>query len=375
MAQLIEELVVGTTTLKVKFLRSVKVSTIANERFLLQQNFATPVAVADPFKPIAVSTDYEGIARILTLYFSTNLSPSTPYRFTVTGLKDAAGTTIPSEYADFTSQVVTTPAASDPMPPVSEPISIEDYSIKAIGFGDLLVAPNPDFYVVVTDPPKDDPVVATSHANGRVTVKFSATPQSSFVNTTYFKAQRKKIQRTFSRWESVGVLVAADASKPWVYVDFPSTDATPVYGTVGKEYFPVDWKYRLRVLADVAPSSSSTTAGQGRLDLTIQKGATFDRALTYQNADGTPKNLTGYTARMQIRDSAGGLALELTTENGRISIDGPNGRTTLHLTASETSAITISSGVYDLELVSAEATPTVTRLVEGKVTVTSEVTV
>jgi hypothetical protein len=376
MASLIEEIVVGTTTLKVKFLRTLKVSSITNPKFLLRKNLATPVSVTNPFQPIAVSNDYEGVSRTLTLYYTTNLEPSTSYRLTVTGLQDAAGASISDEFVDFTTQAVTTPGATDPIPPADpEPLQIEDHSIKSIAFDELTTAANPDFFIVATDPPVQEPMVSTGYASGRVTVKFNAFPQPSFINTNYFKVQRKKIQRSFSRWDPVGVQVSADSNRPWVYVDFPSTDSTPVYDTPGREYFPVDWKFRLRVSSDVASTAGTGQGGQNRLDLIIEQGATFNRSVTYLQANGTPYDITGYSARMQIRSTYGGtLLLDLTTANGRLVIDGPAGRITISIDAVTTASLVAGEGVYDLEVVSPAATPVVTRLLEGAVTVTSEVT-
>lgn len=87
----------------------------------------------------------------------------------------------------------------------------------------------------------------------------------------------------------------------------------------------------------------------------------------------TAVDLTGYTARMSIRDKVGGTELiSLTTVNNRIALDVANCTITLTISATDTAAITASKGVYDLEMVS--ATGVVTALVAGKVTISSEVT-
>ena len=67
----------------------------------------------------------------------------------------------------------------------------------------------------------------------------------------YFKAQRKKIQKTPSRWESVPAEISMHSWKPDVYIDFPSDDATPVYYVDGKNYFESGYKYRVIVSAEV----------------------------------------------------------------------------------------------------------------------------
>ena len=113
----------------------------------------------------------------------------------------------------------------------------------------------------------------------------------------------------------------------------------------------------------------------GALDFDIPQGATFALPLTWQNEDGTPVNLTGYTARMQIRAKLEDAAflLELTTGNARIVLTVPaSGKFELRLTAAETAALTWTRGVYDLDLVSSGGA--VTRLVSGIVRVSPEVT-
>lgn len=111
------------------------------------------------------------------------------------------------------------------------------------------------------------------------------------------------------------------------------------------------------------------------LDIPIEQGATWTLDISVTDDNGDAIDLTGYTARMSIRrDADDSTALiELTTANGRISIAALTGIVTLVLTAAETAAITTwTRGVYDLELVSAIGT--VTRLIQGAVTVLAEVT-
>jgi hypothetical protein len=87
----------------------------------------------------------------------------------------------------------------------------------------------------------------------------------------------------------------------------------------------------------------------------------------------TPQVLTGYTARMDIKDKVGGTILDsLTDSNGKILIDATNHAITISLSALATAAYAWTSGVYDLELVA--ATGEVTTLVSGSVSVIQEVT-
>jgi tRNA threonylcarbamoyladenosine modification (KEOPS) complex Pcc1 subunit len=111
----------------------------------------------------------------------------------------------------------------------------------------------------------------------------------------------------------------------------------------------------------------------GSLDFLMPKGSTFSRTLTWK-ISGSPVNLTDYTARMMARTShiSGTVVLDMTTSNGKITLGGTAGTITLSLSAADTAAITASSLSYDLELVSVGGV--VTRLVEGQIVLTPEVT-
>ncbi len=87
-----------------------------------------------------------------------------------------------------------------------------------------------------------------------------------------------------------------------------------------------------------------------------------------------PVDLTGFTARMQVRATIDSEAvlLELTTGNGGIVLDTVNSTVSLLVSASVTELITWDSGVYSLELVS--GTGVVTTFLEGAITTIKEVT-
>lgn len=92
----------------------------------------------------------------------------------------------------------------------------------------------------------------------------------------------------------------------------------------------------------------------------------------------TPVDLTGYTARMEIRDTelAATVLLALNTSppgpDTRIVIDNAAKTITLTISATDTAAITFTAGVFDLELVS--GTGVVTQLLKGNIIVQEEVT-
>ena len=110
------------------------------------------------------------------------------------------------------------------------------------------------------------------------------------------------------------------------------------------------------------------------LDFNIEQGATFSHRLEWKDSREQPIDLTGYTARMQVRakKSSDTVLVELTTANGRITLGGANGTIDLKIEATVTAGFNWTKGVYDLELESGAGF--VTRLVEGNVTVLLEVT-
>lgn len=110
-------------------------------------------------------------------------------------------------------------------------------------------------------------------------------------------------------------------------------------------------------------------------DLVIEQGATWSQSVQWKTGSpATAVNLSGYTARMQLRSSVStsAAALSLTTENGRIALTANTGTITLSVSATDTAALTAGRYVYDLELVSGGGQ--VTRVMEGVVTVSAEVT-
>jgi hypothetical protein len=87
----------------------------------------------------------------------------------------------------------------------------------------------------------------------------------------------------------------------------------------------------------------------------------------------TPVSLENYTARMQIRKKLNDpeVVLSLTTENGGIVLDNTAKTITINITAQQTSSLTFSSMVYDLELISGSV---VTRFAQGNLILNKEVT-
>jgi len=116
------------------------------------------------------------------------------------------------------------------------------------------------------------------------------------------------------------------------------------------------------------------TITPGRYDITLYQGATFATTLTWKDSSDSVKDLTGYTARMQARHVVDAVSpfINLTTENGGITLGGTQGTVSLLMSAAQTSAITHHAGVYDLELMDADGV--VCRLLQGNVLINREVT-
>lgn len=106
----------------------------------------------------------------------------------------------------------------------------------------------------------------------------------------------------------------------------------------------------------------------------IEQGADFAPGeITWKDANETPINLTGYTARMDIKKDVNSSAIiTLTTENGRITLGGAAGTIALTIVSADTDALPVGNYKYDMELVSGSGT--VTRLLEGSVSVKENIT-
>mgnify|MGYP000066981416 CR=1 FL=1 len=109
----------------------------------------------------------------------------------------------------------------------------------------------------------------------------------------------------------------------------------------------------------------------GKANLLCPQGSTFTRTLTYK-IDDSPVDLTGYEARLQVREYhySDDFVVNLTDTSG-ITLGGSAGTITTTIAASATQELVPGDYVYDLELV---VGGTVTRLIEGKFVVTPEVT-
>lgn len=115
----------------------------------------------------------------------------------------------------------------------------------------------------------------------------------------------------------------------------------------------------------------------GTLDINIEQGATLRLPLVWKTgAPAVPVDVTGYTARMQIRSqiTAADALVDISstpTVQGHINVGTTDGAVEVVISASATATLT-GKGVYDLEVVAPNGD--VTRLVQGKVAVSPNVT-
>jgi hypothetical protein len=110
-------------------------------------------------------------------------------------------------------------------------------------------------------------------------------------------------------------------------------------------------------------------------DMTIEQGSWFSKKFVWKGADGNPLDLTGYTARMQVRPAPKRtpIFLSLTTENSGITLGGTAGSIVIEASDELTAALDFNNAYYDLEMISPTDRPL--KLLKGKVSLYKEITV
>jgi len=106
-------------------------------------------------------------------------------------------------------------------------------------------------------------------------------------------------------------------------------------------------------------------------DLVIDQGSTFAIDLTVKES-GSAKNLTGYSARAQMRSTKTDSAVA-GTFTCTVLTPPTNGQVKMELSAATSTAMTAGLYYYDLEIHTG-SDAIVKRLLEGKVTLNQEVT-
>lgn len=104
-------------------------------------------------------------------------------------------------------------------------------------------------------------------------------------------------------------------------------------------------------------------------NLFVDAGSNYSNIITVRATNGLPLDLTSYTVKSQMRKSY----TSSTYHNFTATIyNAVNGQVKLELTATQSEAIPPGRWLYDVEITSASGTKT--RVVEGIVTVTPQIT-
>lgn len=113
------------------------------------------------------------------------------------------------------------------------------------------------------------------------------------------------------------------------------------------------------------------------VELVLPQGATFIYEVTYKDPDtNLAINLTGYSARMQIREKVESTSTIYSASTTGVSpaivITAGSGLVVLTIPAATTAGFTFKKAVFDLEIESSSGI--VTRLVKGTIILDKEVT-
>jgi hypothetical protein len=174
------------------------------------------------------------------------------------------------------------------------------------------------------------------------------------------------------RWES-----SVKSYKPITGI----TKSAPLVVTSTAHGIPVEWRVRFTNITGMTELNNSETY------YSVTSTTTNNITINDVNSLGfkdyvsggvieynTPIDLTGFTARMQIRAKIDDTIVikELTTGNGSIAVNNTTKTITLTIPAEITAAFTFSTAVYSLEMISSGGQ--VTAFCSGTITLVKEVT-
>lgn len=114
---------------------------------------------------------------------------------------------------------------------------------------------------------------------------------------------------------------------------------------------------------------------QGIYNIVIEQGSTFKLSIVYKDSLNAVMDLSGYSARMQIRSTltASSKMLEVTTDDvDQLWIVPSAGQVNIKIPHTTTALLVPSIAVYDLELESSDGE--VIKLLKGKCRIEGEVT-
>jgi hypothetical protein len=105
-------------------------------------------------------------------------------------------------------------------------------------------------------------------------------------------------------------------------------------------------------------------------ELTLDQGTTFETSIDLTNDDGSAINVTNFLFSSQIRKSY--YSTNVTANITTTIVDAPNGNVKLSVTAANTANIKAGRYLYDVKMTTASGVTT--RVIEGIITVTPQVT-
>jgi hypothetical protein len=108
----------------------------------------------------------------------------------------------------------------------------------------------------------------------------------------------------------------------------------------------------------------------------VDQNATFNFQIQYTEDDEvTAIDLTGASAKLQVRDTQGGskLAFTLTSPSGGITINGPTGTLDVKMTPTQTNKLFYPKSAYDIMVIDTNGNKI--KLLEGFITLSRSVTI
>jgi len=113
----------------------------------------------------------------------------------------------------------------------------------------------------------------------------------------------------------------------------------------------------------------------GQKNFEVDQNATFSFIVEYKDNNGAAIDLTGSSAKMQVRDTKGGskLAFTLTSPSGGIIIDPALGKVTTKITPTQTNKLFYPKSSYDIMITDSNSNKI--KLLEGFITLSRSVTI
>jgi len=113
----------------------------------------------------------------------------------------------------------------------------------------------------------------------------------------------------------------------------------------------------------------------GQKNFEVDQNATFSFIVEYKDNNGLPIDLTGASAKLQVRDTKGGskLAFTLTSPAGGITITPLLGKLNIKMTPTQTSKLFYPKSSYDIMVTDSNSNKI--KLLEGFITLSRSVTI